>query len=209
MYALPFCIQLRLTYRLMHGSSLTPSQLLHSCMLCLQLPNDPNNPIASNLRGTLAFGAEYTEEQMAVNRSTELYLNLGDNSRLDAHGFTPVGWVIDQGMEKTVDAIYDGYGEMSDLRGYTVSLATPAGAGIGMVTLKQSGSTAITLSYSIGGLAPRSVHGFHIHAEPVNALGDCLRQVQQCNTWIDSTRLDATSYSCCSHLFALNKRPCR
>jgi hypothetical protein len=38
-----------------------------------------------------------------------------DNARLDAHGFTPVGWVVGGGMDSVVDNFYQGYGEMSDL----------------------------------------------------------------------------------------------
>ena len=49
-----------------------------------------------------------------MHRSTELYLNLDDNSRLDSNGFTPVGWVV-SGMDHVVTDIYDGYGEMQDI----------------------------------------------------------------------------------------------
>ena len=48
------------------------------------LANDHAYPGASNLRGTVAFGAEYDGDEMAVNRSTELYINLADNQRLDS-----------------------------------------------------------------------------------------------------------------------------
>ena len=42
-------------------------------------------------------------------RTTQLFINLGDNSRLDREGFAPIGRVID-GME-IVDQLYSGYGE--------------------------------------------------------------------------------------------------
>jgi homoserine O-acetyltransferase len=42
-------------------------------------------------------------------RTTQLYINLADNSKLDAQGFAPIGKVID-GMG-TVDQLYSGYGE--------------------------------------------------------------------------------------------------
>jgi peptidyl-prolyl cis-trans isomerase A (cyclophilin A) len=38
-----------------------------------------------------------------------MYINLGDNSRLDARGFAVFGWVI-AGMP-AVDSLYAGYGE--------------------------------------------------------------------------------------------------
>jgi homoserine O-acetyltransferase len=44
-------------------------------------------------------------------RTTQLYINLVDNSRLDAEGFAPIGRVV-EGME-IVDQLYAGYGEES------------------------------------------------------------------------------------------------
>ena len=67
---------------------------------------------SSNVRGSVSFSAAYTADEMAVNRTTELYINYMDNSRLDAHGFAPVGTVV-EGME-VVESFYDGYGEMVD-----------------------------------------------------------------------------------------------
>ena len=59
---------------------------------------------ASNVRGTLTFamGGPNT-------RTTQLFLNLVDNTRLDATGFPPLGAVIN-GMN-VVDSLYGGYGE--------------------------------------------------------------------------------------------------
>ncbi|UPQ97357.1 cyclophilin-type peptidyl-prolyl cis-trans isomerase [Chloropicon primus] len=74
------------------------------------LPDDA--VVASNERGTVSFSAAYSEKEMAVNRTTELYINYLNNSRLDAHGFAPVGRVA-SGLE-VVDAFYDLYGEMVD-----------------------------------------------------------------------------------------------
>jgi len=42
-------------------------------------------------------------------RTTQLFLNLGDNRRLDALGFAPIGRVI-EGME-VVETLYTGYGD--------------------------------------------------------------------------------------------------
>jgi kynurenine formamidase/cyclophilin family peptidyl-prolyl cis-trans isomerase len=69
------------------------------------MPDDP--VVESNSRGTIAFA--FTEPG---TRSTQLYINMVDNSRLDARGFAPIGRVID-GMESVVDSIYSGYGEES------------------------------------------------------------------------------------------------
>jgi homoserine O-acetyltransferase len=62
--------------------------------------------VASNVRGSVAFA--FTE---ADTRSTQIYINLVDNVRLDAQGFPPFGRVI-RGMD-VVDAIFGGYGEDS------------------------------------------------------------------------------------------------
>jgi peptidyl-prolyl cis-trans isomerase A (cyclophilin A) len=42
-------------------------------------------------------------------RTTQLFINYGDNRRLDGSGFAPFGQVVD-GME-VVDRLYAGYGE--------------------------------------------------------------------------------------------------
>jgi cyclophilin family peptidyl-prolyl cis-trans isomerase len=60
----------------------------------------------SNVRGTIAFAMTGPNA-----RTTQLYINLVDNVRLDAQGFAPIGRVI-EGM-KVVDSLYGGYGESS------------------------------------------------------------------------------------------------
>ena len=67
---------------------------------------DDDAVVASNVRGTIAFA--FTESH---TRTTQVYINLVDNSRLDAQGFPPFGRVV-EGME-VVDRIYPGYGESS------------------------------------------------------------------------------------------------
>ena len=67
--------------------------------------NIPDDSVRqSNARGfvTFAMGGPNT-------RSTQLFINKRDNSRLDAMGFAPIGRVTD-GMQ-AVDSLYEGYGE--------------------------------------------------------------------------------------------------
>ena len=66
------------------------------------IPDDP--VMQSNTRGfvTYAMGGPNT-------RTTQIYINYGDNSRLDEMGFSPFGEVV-EGMD-VVDAIHSGYGE--------------------------------------------------------------------------------------------------
>ena len=58
----------------------------------------------SNGRGWISYAMTGPD-----TRTTQLYINLADNSRLDAQGFAPIARVI-QGME-VVDRLYSGYGE--------------------------------------------------------------------------------------------------
>jgi len=72
------------------------------------IPDDPvrQSNIQSNTRGTIAYAMTGPN-----TRATQLYINLADNSRLDAQGFVPVGRVT-SGMD-VVDRLYGGYGETS------------------------------------------------------------------------------------------------
>ena len=58
----------------------------------------------SNSRGMITFATSGQN-----SRTTQLFINFGDNARLDRMGFTPFGKVT-QGME-VVDKLYSGYGE--------------------------------------------------------------------------------------------------
>jgi peptidyl-prolyl cis-trans isomerase A (cyclophilin A) len=62
----------------------------------------------SNKRGMLTFA----KTSLPNSRSTQLYINFGDNAGLDPQGFAPIGSVV-EGME-IVDKIYAGYGERPD-----------------------------------------------------------------------------------------------
>jgi cyclophilin family peptidyl-prolyl cis-trans isomerase len=62
--------------------------------------------VQNNRRGFISYAMTGPN-----TRSTQLYINLVDNSRLDTQGFAPIGQVV-EGME-VVDKLYSGYGETS------------------------------------------------------------------------------------------------
>ena len=65
---------------------------------------------ASNIRGAVTFAMAGPN-----SRTTQLFINLVDNTLLDVDGFAPVGAVI-EGMD-VVDQLYSGYGEIADRGG--------------------------------------------------------------------------------------------
>lgn len=69
------------------------------------LKDDPVNQ--NNTRGTVTFATAGPG-----TRTTQLFINIGDNVQLDGQGFAPFGRVID-GMS-VVDQIFPGYGEQPD-----------------------------------------------------------------------------------------------
>ncbi len=62
----------------------------------------------SNTRGMLS----YAKSSMPNSRSTQIFINYGDNSMLDRQGFSPFGKVV-EGME-VVDQLHAEYGESPD-----------------------------------------------------------------------------------------------
>ena len=75
---------------------------LNAKMDSLQIPDDPVTQ--SNKRGMVTFATAGPN-----TRSSQFFINYGDNASLDSQGFSPFGRVVD-GM-KVVDALYGGYGE--------------------------------------------------------------------------------------------------
>ena len=69
------------------------------------IPDDPATQ--SNQTGTITFATSGPN-----TRTTQLFINLGNNPSLDGQGFAPFGQVI-SGLN-VVESLYSGYGEMPD-----------------------------------------------------------------------------------------------
>ena len=82
----------------MHGDPLVTAQ-----WRAAPIEDDP--VVGSNTRGTITFAMT----NQPNSRTTQVFINFGDNSNLDGMGFAPFGEVV-EGME-VVDALYSGYGE--------------------------------------------------------------------------------------------------
>jgi peptidyl-prolyl cis-trans isomerase A (cyclophilin A) len=67
-----------------------------------QIPDDPVRQ--SNKRGMITFATAGPD-----TRTTQLFINLADNTNLDGMGFAPFGRVV-EGLS-VVDSLYSGYGE--------------------------------------------------------------------------------------------------
>ena len=74
-------------------------------MKWLESKIEDDKVVESNKRGFIT----YAKSSQPNSRSTQLFINLQDNARLDAMGFSPFGKVV-KGMD-IVDKLYNGYGE--------------------------------------------------------------------------------------------------
>jgi peptidyl-prolyl cis-trans isomerase A (cyclophilin A) len=84
---------------------LSPSPAVNKAWHDAAIQDDPVKQ--SNAKGMVTFASAGPN-----TRTTQLFINLGQNSRLDTMGFSPFGTVI-EGMD-VVDKIYAGYGEAPD-----------------------------------------------------------------------------------------------
>jgi peptidyl-prolyl cis-trans isomerase A (cyclophilin A) len=94
-----------------------------------RIPDDPVKQ--SNRRGTVTFATAGPH-----TRTTQLFINYRDNSRLDGLGFAPFGRVV-SGME-VVDQLYAGYGE-----------GAPQGRGPDQARLQREGNAYVQRDFPL------------------------------------------------------------
>jgi peptidyl-prolyl cis-trans isomerase A (cyclophilin A) len=92
-----------------------------------RIPDDPVK--ASNTRGMITFATAGPN-----TRTTQVFINFGDNARLDASGFAPFGQVV-SGMN-VVDALNAEYGE-----------GAPRGRGPDQGRLQQEGNAYLAQAF--------------------------------------------------------------
>jgi peptidyl-prolyl cis-trans isomerase A (cyclophilin A) len=97
-----------------------------------RIPRDPVKQ--SNKRGYITF-AMAGGPQGPDTRTTQVFINFGDNSQLDSSGFAPFGQVT-KGMD-VVDKIYSGYGE-----------GAPSGRGPDQGRVQAEGNAYLTKDFS-------------------------------------------------------------
>jgi len=68
------------------------------------IPDDARNPGVSNTRGMVSFATAGPN-----TRTTQFFINFGNNGSLDGMGFTPIGKVIEG--DAVLDKLYKDYGE--------------------------------------------------------------------------------------------------
>ncbi len=89
-----------------------------------------DDPVAkSNTRGMITFATRGPN-----TRTTQVFINYGNNARLDTGGFAPFGQVV-SGMD-VVDALYSGYGE-----------GAPRGAGPEQSRLQSEGNAYLNKEF--------------------------------------------------------------
>ena len=84
----------------------------------------------SNTRGYVTFAQKSTPN----SRTTQIFINFGDNSQLDDQRFAPFGRVV-EGLD-VVDSLYNGYGE-----------GPPKGRGPDQGRLQQEGNDYLTKNF--------------------------------------------------------------
>lgn len=94
----------------------------------LTIPDDP--VVEGNTRGRVTFAMS----SLPNSRTSQIFINFADNSRLDASGFAAFGEVV-EGME-VVDALYSGYGE-----------GAPSGAGPDQGAIQSQGNAYLEAQF--------------------------------------------------------------
>lgn len=92
----------RVVDRFMAQFGIAPTHEVSAGWVDANIKDDP--VIESNRRGYVSFATSGEN-----SRTTQMFINFGDNSRLDDHGFAPFANVV-EGMD-IVDQIFSGYGE--------------------------------------------------------------------------------------------------
>ena len=82
---------------------------IHMIWTQARVPDDPVKQ--SNKQGTITFAMAGPN-----TRTTQVFINLVDNSRLDSSGFAAFGRVSSEGM-KVVESLYTGYGDFPSFGG--------------------------------------------------------------------------------------------
>eukprot|EP01079_Euglenida_sp_SAG-EU17-18_P004140 gene4140-4464_t len=78
-------------------------------------PGNTRGAVSWSMNAYPAGGPNCTSDKYCARGfSTNIFVNLGNNSRLDPSGFAPIGVISDEGMS-TVDSLFYGYGEVCDL----------------------------------------------------------------------------------------------
>lgn len=91
-----------------------------------RISDDP--VVQSNTRGMVSYAMAGKD-----TRTTQIFINYGNNSRLDSMGFSPFGKVRDM---KAIDALYSGYGE-----------GAPSGAGPSQGRIQAEGNTYLKADF--------------------------------------------------------------
>lgn len=92
-----------------------------------RIKDDPNKQ--KNTRGRFTFATSGTD-----SRTSQVFINFGDNTFLDGQGFSPIGEVT-EGME-IVDKLYKGYGE-----------GAPQGRGPNQMRIQKEGNTYLKAEF--------------------------------------------------------------
>jgi peptidyl-prolyl cis-trans isomerase A (cyclophilin A) len=113
-------------YRVVAGALIQfgapPSPAVAKAWSMASIQDDPVKPGVSNTAGAVTFA-----KGGANSRTTQLFINLQDNTQYDGMGFTPIGKVT-EGLD-VVKSLYSGYGDMAEMGGRGPSQAKVANEG--------------------------------------------------------------------------------